>query len=135
MKSFKVNGESADVDAQVVDEFINFDDSVPTEETYGREWEKQIVYNFLNDKTQETNDDEDDSEEKDDSENTNLNDGSDLSDSDVLAMLGKLRNYASNKDSVYLKAVQDLHTLTEQRIVEKRLTLKQSSLASFFKPV
>ncbi|KAL2082547.1 hypothetical protein ACEWY4_022365 [Coilia grayii] len=54
-----------------VDEFINFDDSVPTEETYGGEWEKQIVENFLSDKTQETNDDEDDSEEKDDdSENT-----------------------------------------------------------------
>nr|XP_002735421.1 PREDICTED: tigger transposable element-derived protein 6-like [Saccoglossus kowalevskii] len=116
-----------------VDEYLNFDDNMPTEETYDGEWEQQILENFIEDK--ENQDCLDDDTESSENQIVNeCDEGSDMTHQDVLHMLTKIKNFAINKDSCYLTAVQDLQTMTERKIVQKRCSLRQSTLDSFFTP-
>nr|XP_006818922.1 PREDICTED: tigger transposable element-derived protein 6-like [Saccoglossus kowalevskii] len=113
-----------------VDEYLNFDDNMPTEETYDGEWEQQILENFIEDK--ENQDCLDDDTESSENQIVNeCDEGSDMTHQDVLHMLTKIKNFAINKDSCYLTAVQDLQTMTERKIVQKRCSLRQSTLDSF----
>ncbi|XP_070573830.1 tigger transposable element-derived protein 6-like [Ptychodera flava] len=116
-----------------VDQYLNFDDALPTEATYDGEWEDQIVQDFLANKDSESREPEEkEAEENDDSENIDPNDGSELSYGEVLTMLQKLQSFALNRDDRYLTEVQNLKSITERHIVQKRCSLKQSSLDSFF---
>ena len=117
-----------------VEQYLNFDDDLPTEATYDGEWEEQIVQNFLADKESESREPEEiqDEAQNADSENIDPNDGSTLTYAEVLDMLQKLQNFAANRDTRYLAEVQNLKSLTERHIVQKKCSLKQSSLDCFF---
>ena len=111
---------------------MSFDERVPTDETYNGKWEQQIVVKFLADK-EVGNQEIEENEENGSFEIVDPSDGSELTYEEVLSMLTKLQNFALDKDSRYLAAVQNFKLITERHIVQNQRSLKQTSLDAFFK--
>lgn len=65
------------------------------------------------------------------SQNIDPNDGSDMTHGDVLDTQVKLQNFAVNKDSSYLAAIQYLKKMTENKIVQKEVCFKAVDTRQF----
>ncbi|XP_060597343.1 tigger transposable element-derived protein 6-like [Ruditapes philippinarum] len=105
----------------------NFDHDVPTEDN-SDEWECNLVQSFK--ESSETTCDVCDTETDDVQQHLP---GSELTHSEVLEMLIKIKNFATENDSDYLNTVQELQMLTERKIVKAKWVQKQSTIDSFFK--
>ena len=105
---------------------------MPTEETYSGDWEDQLLRNFVNQRNEvdEAVADEDKDKTPRDAES---HETSNLSYADVMEMISKLQQFAIDKDSRYLSAVQDMKNITEAEIVKQRSAAKQTTIDSFFK--
>ncbi|XP_070560223.1 tigger transposable element-derived protein 6-like [Ptychodera flava] len=117
----------ADVDANL---YIGFDDSMPTEETYTGDWERQLVDNFIADRENRDPDDDYDADKVPLSKDNDIEEN--LSYADALEMLLKLRNFATNKDCRILHQIQEAESVVEAAIVMQRSQAKQSTLDSWF---
>lgn len=98
--------------------YINFDDEVPTEETYSGDWEQQLIDNFIYNR--DSIDQAKDEIEVEYLQSTKHNATCTLTYADVLDRMSELQNFALNKDSRYLCYIQEMKIMTEAAIVKER---------------
>ncbi|XP_063614693.1 tigger transposable element-derived protein 6-like [Penaeus indicus] len=115
------------------DHYIDFDNSMPTEETYSGDWERQLVDNFVADRENVNPAAVDDDDEVEPEPAKDASVRSNLTFPEVLQMLNQLQNFAADKDCPILNHIQDAKSVVEAAIIKQRSTARQSTIDSFFK--
>ncbi|KAK3090197.1 hypothetical protein FSP39_009953 [Pinctada imbricata] len=107
---------------------INIDDNLQTESCDPDEWENALLseYQTRDNATQSADSSSDDEACESESCDNDLNHKS------VLEMLQRMRNFAIQNDSDYLAHVEELISMTEDKLIKSKSECTQSSLLTFF---
>lgn len=109
---------------------FDIEDTIPTEETYEGDWERQMLDACSRSADDTTTDNESDSETPGTPDTCEP--PSSLTYSAIQTMLCNIREFALQQDDRFLAPVQDMLELTDKCIIQKQSTGKQHTIEHFF---
>jgi hypothetical protein len=110
------------------EDLLSFDDIVPTEDT--EDWEQAIINEI------KCNEDDESSLSEEETERTEQPSSSTgvisvLNYKEILQFAEQLKTFAVNKDEKFLNIADQLLTLTQEKVLEQKLSQKQIKITAF----